>query len=365
MFKCLIIWLLASTRTVIKGITRYDNNTCYDKTAREFYCCSNYEEINSECIECKLGFMSRKGNSCEPCAFNLFGEDCSGECRCNELQRCDKAKGCVEQGTSSTQSTQSNIATDISAEESETRVHEEEQNDSRIEVTTKLSLAKYTSSEEIETKVHTEHVEEQYDGLSKTELLTLFCGALSGIMVLLGCLGISNFVKKRMRLSKSKRDKTSEEEVHTAEEQRMHEALELHESHYEIIDDSNFDIILVPQTCNSNLEKMDESQNSESSANGIEDRSSYLEPLGSHMTMVPGFQKEEQSHRTLPSARKTTFIENKTCSPNFEMDNKSSIFESPTNCNDDQSIYLQPLSSLITNDSSYHTEEQSCKAFPQ
>lgn len=46
------------------------------------------------------------------------------------------------------------------------------------------------------------------------------------------------------------------------------------------------------------------------------------------------------------------------------MDNKSSIFESPTNCNDDQSIYLQPLSSLITNDSSYHTEEQSCKAFP-
>ncbi|CAG2252263.1 unnamed protein product [Mytilus edulis] len=266
-----------------RGLTRYDNNTCFDKASDDYRCCSDYEEINGECIKCILGFISRKGNSCEPCATNLFGKGCLQTCRCNELQ-----------------------------------------------------------------------------GLSKTELLILFCGALSGIIVLLGYLGIAIFVKKRMRMSKSKRDKATDEGAHLSEEQDMQEAVALHDSLYEIIDDSHIKSILVPQPCNCNIQYDDESQSIESSANCNDDRSNYLDPVSSPITKKLSFRKEKQRKT------KSICLQNQmACSPYLENDGESPSSKSSANCNDDRSIYLQPLStSLIKNDSSCHTEEQRRKVFP-
>ncbi|CAC5426443.1 unnamed protein product [Mytilus coruscus] len=281
-------------------------------------------------VKCELGFWSRKGDSCEPCKFDLYGEGCAYQCMCNVTQGCDNVKGCVERyvETTSTLTTKSNIAEAISSEESVTKVHV--------------------------------HKEEQNDGLSKTELLTLFCGALSGIIVLLGFLGISKFVKKRMRMSKSKRDKPSEEEEHTSDAHGTLEAFALHESLYEIIDDSYLDSILVPQTGNPNPGNNDESQSSGSSTNCNDDRSSYLDPFRSPITKKSSCQKEEQSLKTFSSTKISTFIKNQTsCSPYLEKNDESSSSRCSINCNDDQSIYLQPLSSLKTNDISCNTEEQS------
>ncbi|CAC5426451.1 unnamed protein product [Mytilus coruscus] len=230
-----------------------------------------------------------------------------------------------------------------------------------LEMTTKSNIAEIISSEEYVTKVHI-HEEDKNDGLSKTELLILFCGVLSGIVGLLGFLGILKFVKKRVRMSTSKRDKPTKEEVHTSEEQDMQHAFALHESFYETIDDSHLDSILVPQTCNPN----DESQGSVSSTICIDDRSSYLDPVSSPITSKSSWLNEEQSQKTFSSTRISTCIENQTsCSPYLEKNDESSSSRSSTNINDDQSIYLQPLStSLITKDSSCYKEKQSRKVFP-
>ncbi|CAG2252261.1 unnamed protein product [Mytilus edulis] len=212
------------------------------------------------------------------------------------------------------------------------------------------------SSEESVTKVYEE---DKNDGLSKTELLTLFCGALSGIIVLLGFLGISNFVKKRMCMSKSKRDKPSEREEHTSDEHGTLDAVTFHESLYEIIDDSHLDSIFVPQTVHYNPRNDDESQSSINSANYNDDRSSYLEPVNSSpISKISSSHRVEQSQKTFSSTRISTCIQNQT-SCNLGKDNESSSSRSSTNSNDDQSIYLHPLSIFITNDISCYTEEQS------
>ncbi|CAC5426452.1 unnamed protein product [Mytilus coruscus] len=168
-----------------------------------------------------------------------------------------------------------------------------------------------------------------------------------------------------MRKLKSKRDKRTEEEVHTSDEQETQEPFALHESLYETIDDSHLDSILVPQTCNLNMEKDCNSRSSGSLANYSDDRSSYLEPFSSPITKISSCQREDQSQKTFPSAKTFICIENQnSCSPNLENDSESSSSGSSTNCNDDQSIYLQPLSSLITKDSSCHREEHSRNIFP-
>ncbi|CAG2185198.1 unnamed protein product [Mytilus edulis] len=156
----------------------------------------------------------------------------------------------------------------------------------------------------------------------------LYAGASSGIIVLLGIIGITKYLKKRILMSESRREKPTEEELHISEEPEMQEAFALHEGFYETIDDSHLDSISVPQTCNPNPGNDDESLDSVSSTNYIDDRSSYLDPS------ISG------------------------------KDSESSISEISTNCNDDQSNYLQPLCSLISNNSSCHTEEHSHKVFP-
>lgn len=49
------------------------------------------KKIFIECLftfpECELGFKSRKGNTCEPCANNLYGEGCAHQCMCNVTDR--------------------------------------------------------------------------------------------------------------------------------------------------------------------------------------------------------------------------------------------------------------------------------------
>ncbi|VDI72732.1 Hypothetical predicted protein [Mytilus galloprovincialis] len=253
-----------------------NNGNIYNR--REYYCCSNYEEINNKCI----------------------------------------------------MTITSNIAEIISSEESVTKVYEEEKD----------------------------------DGLSKTELLTLFCGALSGIIVILGFLGILNLLKKRACILKSKRDKPNEE-VHISGEPEMQQAFALHESFYETIDDSHLESISVPQTCNLNPGNDNASQSSRSLTTYNDDRSSYLDPVSSLNTKKSSFRKEKQSKKTVPPAWRSTCLENQMAfNPNLESDGESAIFGCSTNCNDDRSKYLQPVSSLIVHDSSCQKEENSLNIDP-
>lgn len=209
------------------------------------------------------------------------------------------------------------------------------------------------------------YIQNNFVGLSKTELLTLFCGALLGIFVTLGFLGILNFVKKRACKLKSKRDKPTEEEVHISEEPDMQQAFALHESFYETIDDSHLDSISVPQSCNPNPGNDNASQSSRSSTTYNDDRSSYLDPVCSPNTKKSCFRKEKQSKKTVPPARKSTCLENQTAfSPNLESEGESAIFGCSTNCNDDRSKYLQPVSSLIVHDSSCQKDKNSLNTHP-
>ncbi|CAC5426450.1 C1QL [Mytilus coruscus] len=315
-------------------------------TAGDVFFAKAYRDMFVTFPECELGFRSRKGSSCEPCAFHFYGKGCAYKCMCNV-----------------TQSKNSFGITLISYDWGGYRKDVHEKQYLSLVVTNKSNIAEAFSSEESVTRVHEE---EQNDGLSKTELLIFFCGVLSGIIGLLGFLEISKFVKKRMRMSKSKRDKTETEGgVHTSEEHGTQEALALQESFYETIDDSHLDSVLVPQTCNLNLEKDGNSRSFGGSANYNDDRSSYIEPVSSPITKISSCQREKQSQKTFPSAKTFICIENQnSCSPNLENDSESSSSGSSTNCNDDQSIYLQPLSSFIKKDSSCHTEEHSRKIFP-
>ncbi|CAG2185201.1 unnamed protein product [Mytilus edulis] len=171
-------------------------------------------------------------------------------------------------------------------------------------VTTKSDITEDISSEESVTKEHV-HKEEQND--------------------------------ETYSYVKIKRDKPSEEEDHTSDEHGTLEAFTLNESLYEIIDDSHLDNIFVPQA----------------------------DPVSSPITKKSSCRKEEQSQKTFSSTRISTCIENQTAyCPHLENDGESSSSESSTNCNDNQLIYLQPVSSLIANESSCHTEEQSHKVFP-
>lgn len=193
----------------------------------------------------------------------------------------------------------------------------------------------------------------------------LYTGASSAIFVLLGMIGITKCLKKRIRLSKSRRVKPTEEEQHLPEEHRTLEAFALHESVYEIIDDSHLDIVLVPQTFNRNLEYDDESRSSGSSANRNIDRSSYLDPVSNHVTKKSMCQKEKEIKKTFPTAKQSIGIKNQMAfSPNLESDGESSISEITRKCNDDRSNYLPPVSSLILNDISCNREEESRKVLP-
>ncbi|XP_071177601.1 uncharacterized protein [Mytilus edulis] len=325
MLRSLIILFLSFKSSVVRGLTEKDNNTCVDRISREYYCCSNYEEINDKCIKCKLGFMSRRGNSCEPCTVNYFGNDCSRKCMCKELQRCDNVEGCVDQETTRTllMTTQSNIATSFPAEKSVTTIH----------------------------------VEEQFDGLSKTEVLILLCGALSGIIILLGILGISNCIKKCMCISKPKHKTNVEEEVDEAEALATQETFELHETLYESIDDSHLDSILLPITFSSNLEKDVDSSSVESITQCNEDRAEYLHPFTSRGTKASSGQ-DEQTKNAMPSTSKPYCeVGQSLNSPYHPYESEASCYEIPVDCTYDRASYLHRNTTLVDDTSYCHISE--------
>ncbi|CAC5392623.1 unnamed protein product [Mytilus coruscus] len=184
--------------------------------------------------------------------------------------------------------------------------------------------------------------------LSKTEILILFCGALSGIIVLLGILGISNCVKKRRCISKSKRENTVEEVVDKAEEHATQETLELHESLYESIDDSHLDIILLPQTFSSNLKKDYDSSSSESMTKCNEDLASYQHPVTSLGTNESSGHKDEQSQNAIPSTKKTNCIVGQSlCSPYPPIEADASGYEISVDCTYDRASYLHRNNTLV------------------
>ncbi|CAC5384648.1 unnamed protein product [Mytilus coruscus] len=214
-----------------------------------------------------------------------------------------------------------------------------------FEVTTQSNIAKAISSEESMKNVHEE---EQSDGLSKTELLILFCGALSGIIILLGILGMSNCLRKSMRISKLKRVTTIEDEVDKEEKHTTQETLELHESLYETIDDSHLDSILLPHTCSSYLEKDHDSSSSESITNCTEDRASYLHPFTSLITKESSCPKEEQSQKAIPPAEKSNCtLYQSSCSLYPPIEEDASGYAISVDCTYDRASYLHRNNTIV------------------
>ncbi|CAG2242316.1 unnamed protein product [Mytilus edulis] len=57
-----VIYILLIFSLIDKGTSLKGLNICYDTERNIEYCCSGYEDINDTCTECKIGFMSIKGN---------------------------------------------------------------------------------------------------------------------------------------------------------------------------------------------------------------------------------------------------------------------------------------------------------------
>lgn len=189
-------------------------------------------------------------------------------------------------------------------------------------------------------------------GLSKTELLILLCGALSGIIVLLGIFGMSSCIKKRLRISKSKLVKTIEEGVDNVEEHSKQEIFELHESLYETIDDGHLDRILLPQTCSSNLEKDDDSSSSESISDCNEDRASYLHPFVSPITKETRDRREEQRQKVIPIAKKSNCnLDQSSCSRYPPIEEDASGYEISVDCTYDRASYFHRNVTRVENSS--------------
>lgn len=194
---------------------------------------------------------------------------------------------------------------------------------------------------------------EQYNflGLSKTELLILLCGALSGIIVLLGIFGTSNCVKKRLCISKTKR-KITIEEGDNVEEQATQGTFELHEGVYESIDESHLDRILLPHTCSSYLENDDDSSSSEIISKSNEDRASYLKPFTNHVTEESRYQQDEQHPMAIPSANKDN-----ACSTYPPIEEGASGYEMPVDCTYDRATYLHRNNTLVDKTSYCHISD--------
>ncbi|XP_052080273.1 uncharacterized protein LOC127718323 isoform X2 [Mytilus californianus] len=74
----------------------HNSTICEDGERNIEYCCSDYEDINGTCTECKIGFISISGKTGFHCPNNRFGERCLARCNCTEIEeRCDHVKGCV------------------------------------------------------------------------------------------------------------------------------------------------------------------------------------------------------------------------------------------------------------------------------
>ncbi|CAC5424784.1 unnamed protein product [Mytilus coruscus] len=78
------------------SLNGHNSTICEDGERNIEYCCSDYEDINGTCTECKIGFMSTMGKPCYHCPKNRFGERCLDRCNCSEIEeRCDHVNGCV------------------------------------------------------------------------------------------------------------------------------------------------------------------------------------------------------------------------------------------------------------------------------
>lgn len=200
-----------------------------------------------------------------------------------------------------------------------------------------------------------------FSGLSKTEVLILLCGALSGIIILLGILGVSNCIKKRMCISKQNHKTNVEEEVDETEENATQETFELHEGLYESIDDSHLDSVLLPFTINSNLEKDDDSSSSESITQCNEDRASYIHPFTILGTNESSCHRNEQSLSAIPSTKIKNYKEDQSlCSPYPPIeyvDAGAAGYEMSVDCTYDRASYLHRNNTLVDKTSYCHISD--------
>lgn len=68
---------------------------CYRPNTTIEICCSNFEDVEGKCTECRNGTYSNKGESCKECDNGFYGKNCIEECGCQNNERCSKVIGCV------------------------------------------------------------------------------------------------------------------------------------------------------------------------------------------------------------------------------------------------------------------------------
>nr|XP_022342871.1 multiple epidermal growth factor-like domains protein 10 [Crassostrea virginica] len=95
-FILLFLFTLVSTCNSLAG-----DNVCsrgYQNESGEFvkdvFCCKDYQEKNSMCVECDPGF---RGYNCnQTCPDGYYGGKCLPKCKCNGSQFCHHVCGCLQ-----------------------------------------------------------------------------------------------------------------------------------------------------------------------------------------------------------------------------------------------------------------------------
>lgn len=170
----------------------------------------------------------------------------------------------------------------------------------------------------------------------------LYSGALSGIIVILGMLGILYCINRRICKPKSKHVKTSKADILQPAEHEIQDTLELHERLYEEIDESKFESILHSPTCSPNLNKVDGSLGVDSASN------CNLNTINKSLGQENGNSQKAVS--LLKTFNKGIVVQSSFCYPVIEEDLSSS--ESREDCDYDRTSYLHPYNILSAKRSS-------------
>lgn len=166
----------------------------------------------------------------------------------------------------------------------------------------------------------------------------LYSGA-SGIIVILGMLGILYCFKKRILKSESKSVETNKNEVQNTAGNTKQDTLELHDRIYEEIDESRVESILHPQIPCPNFETDECTSSSESTAR----------------CNLPN--KIDETRLALPSVKKSnkSLLDKGSSSFHAATEDDSSSYGSTENCDYDRTSYLHPYNTLSSKASNYHT----------
>ncbi|XP_062608368.1 uncharacterized protein LOC134270195 [Saccostrea cucullata] len=102
--KCYALKLFfISLCSTSSSIALTGDHVCLSKE-NETFCCTDYEERNNLCVECRPGF---RGDNCSlRCPENYYGQQCKMQCKCKVSEYCHYVCGCVSTLTEAFNDTQ-------------------------------------------------------------------------------------------------------------------------------------------------------------------------------------------------------------------------------------------------------------------